>query len=425
MHDCHRRCSLTIVTPQAAPKALRSYAIVTFAYWSFTLTDGALRMIVLLHFHKLGFSPLSLATLFLLYELCGVLTNLMGGWIASRFGLKLTLLLGLGMQVGALLMLGQLDTQWVIATQVVYVFLAQGLSGIAKDFTKISAKSAIRVLVPEDQRQSHGTLFRWVALLTGSKNTLKGVGFFLGGWLLAGCGFAWSLGAMAIGLACTWLCVLALLVRGIGKANFKAKFTGLLSKSKKINRLSLARFFLFGARDIWFAVALPVYLYQELGWSFVAVGTYMACWVIGYGIVQASTPRFLRRHDAGALPVWGTILASIPLLMVIALALHLSPALVVLIGLAAFALVFAINSALHSYLILDFSDDAAVSLDVGFYYMANAGGRLIGTVLSGAVYQVYGLTACLWGAVVMLALAARIGFLLSRTAEPAASPHMR
>jgi MFS family permease len=388
--------------------ALRSYAIVTFAYWSFTLTDGALRMLVLLHFHRLGFSPLSLATLFLLYELCGVLTNLMGGWIGSRFGLKLTLLLGLGMQVGTLLMLAQLNTQWSVAIQVVYVFLAQGLSGIAKDFTKISAKSAIRVLVPAGQAEGQSHLFRWVALLTGSKNTLKGAGFFLGAWLLAEYGFAWSLRAMAIALGGSWLFVLALLARGLGKAKFKAKFASILSKSSRVNRLSLARFFLFGARDIWFAVALPVYLYQVLGWSFVGVGTFMASWVIGYGFVQAGTPRILRRHDSGVLLFWGALLACVPLAMVAAFFLEQPPTQIVLIGLTAFALFFAINSALHSYLILEFADDSAVSLDVGFYYMANAGGRLVGTLLSGAIYQAYGLTACLVGAFLMLAFAALI-----------------
>lgn len=392
----------------AAPSALRSYAIVTLAYWSFTLTDGALRMLVLLHFHELGFSPLSLASLFLLYELCGVLTNLMGGWIGSRFGLKLTLLLGLGTQAATLLMLAQLDLRWAVATQMLYVFLAQGFSGIAKDFTKIGAKSAIRVLVPTDEPQSQSHLFRWVALLTGSKNTLKGVGFFLGAWLLSEYGFAWSLRAMAIALGASWLFVLAFLTKGLGKAEFKVKFSRILSKSSRINRLSLARFFLFGARDIWFAVALPVYLYQVLDWRFVDIGTFMACWVIGYGIVQAGTPRILRRHDSAVLPIWGSLLALVPLAMVGALLLEQSPALVVLIGLTLFALFFAINSAVHSYLILDYSQESAVSLDVGFYYMANAGGRLIGTLLSGALYQAYGLSACLAGAFFMLAFAAWI-----------------
>ena len=60
--------------------AIRNYALVTGAYWGFTLTDGALRMLVLLHFYALGYSAFEIALLFVLYEFAGIITNLVGGW---------------------------------------------------------------------------------------------------------------------------------------------------------------------------------------------------------------------------------------------------------------------------------------------------------------------------------------------------------
>jgi MFS family permease len=376
-------------------------------------------MLVLLYFHKLGFAPISLAALFLLYEFCGVLTNVRGGWIGNRFGLKLTLQLGLAMQIASLLMLTRLNLQWSLASQIAFVVLAQGLSGIAKDFTKISAKSSIRELVPEDNEEGKSRLFRWVALLTGSKNTLKGAGFFLGGYLLSKFGIDWSLYGMALALATTWFLVLVLLDSRLGKTQFKAKFSSILSKSRRVNRLSLARFFLFGARDIWFTVALPIYLSDALGWGFVGVGSYLAAWVVGYGLLQAITPRLLRTQSARALPFWGGLLACVPVLIVAASYAGAASEPVLLVGLAVFAIFFAINSVTHSYLILDFANSATVSLDVGFYYMANAWGRLVGTALSGVIYQFYGLEACLGGAALMLALAAAISVKLTRD-----SPHL-
>jgi hypothetical protein len=81
-------------------------------------------------------------------------------------------------------------------------------------------------------------------------------------------------------------------------------------------------------------------------------------------------------------------------------------------GLLAFGVVFAVNSALHSYLILAFTKAERVTMDVGYYYMANAGGRLAGTLLSGLTYQVGGLTFMLGTATAMVAIAAvTAGFL--------------
>ena len=177
---------------------LRNYTLVTAAYWGFTLTDGALRMLVLLHFHDLGYSAVQIAFLFLFYEFFGVVTNLVGGWIGSHMGLKVTLFAGLTLLVVALSSLAMLDPSWSVAVSVAYVMGAQALSGIAKDLTKMSSKSAIKVLLPED---ADSALFKWVAVLTGSKNALKGAGFFLGGVLLSWLGFKGSLIAMALGLA--------------------------------------------------------------------------------------------------------------------------------------------------------------------------------------------------------------------------------
>jgi MFS family permease len=399
-----------------ATASLRHYVLVTAAYWAFTLTDGALRMLVLLHFHDLGYSPVQLAFLFVLYELFGVVTNLLGGWIAARMGLRVTLLAGLALQVVALIMLSLLVPTWTELASVAFVMAAQALSGIAKDLTKMSAKSAIKTLVPEHEDSA---LFRWVALLTGSKNALKGAGFFLGGLLLSGLGFRRSLWAMAAGLLVILLGAVVQLPAAMGRAKGKSKLGGILSKSREINVLSGARFFLFGARDIWFVVGVPVFLAGQLGWGFTEVGSFLALWVIGYGVVQSIAPALLERFTGGLAPraraaqLLALGLALVMALVPLGLLVHLSPQAVVLGGLGLFGVVFAINSSVHSYLILAYSDGDKVALNVGFYYMANAGGRLVGTLLSGLVYQQAGLSGCLWTSV-GFALASWIVSLLLR-----------
>ncbi len=259
------------------------YANRTGSYWAFTLTDGALRMLVVLHFHALGYSPLQIAALFLFYELFGVITNLLGGYLGARLGLNRTMNIGLGIQVAALLML-TVPVAWL---NIPWVMGAQALSGIAKDLNKMSAKSSIKLLVPDGQQ---GKLYQWVAILTGSKNALKGVGFFLGGALLALLGFKGALLVMAGVLALIWIGSLILLSKDLGKAKAKPRFRDILSKSRAINILSAARMFLLGARDVWFVVALPVYLSSVFGWDFWEVGGFLAAWVIGYGIVQSVAP---------------------------------------------------------------------------------------------------------------------------------------
>ncbi|WP_434674279.1 organoarsenical effux MFS transporter ArsJ [Pseudomonas sp. R1-15] len=389
---------------------VRQYLLVTGNYWAFTLTDGALRMLVVLHFHALGYSPLQIAALFLFYELFGVITNLLGGYLGARLGLNRTMNIGLGLQVVALLML-TVPSAWLT---IAWVMMAQALSGIAKDLNKMSAKSSIKLLVPDGEQ---GRLYRWIAILTGSKNALKGVGFFLGGALLAWIGFQGALLAMAAVLALIWGGSLILLKKDLGKAKAKPRFRDILSKSRAINILSAARMFLFGARDVWFVVALPVYLSSVYGWNFSTVGGFLAAWVIGYGIVQSLAPNITGKKrgqvpDGRAAFLWALALAGLPA----AMALGLSQQAMLLGGLMVFGVLFAVNSSLHSYLIVSYAKEDGVSLDVGFYYMSNAIGRLAGTLLSGWVYQGYGLAACLWISSAFVLLAALISLALPRHA---------
>lgn len=393
---------------------VRQYLLITGNYWAFTLTDGALRMLVVLHFHQLGYSPLQVALLFLFYEIFGVITNLVGGWLGARIGLNRTMNIGLALQVIALAML-LVPAAWLT---VIWVMAAQALSGIAKDLNKMSAKSSIKLLVPADQQ---GALFRWVALLTGSKNALKGVGFFLGGLLLTLLGFANAVLCMTVVLALVWLLSLLLMKRDLGKAKAKPKFRDIFSKSRAINLLSAARLFLFGARDVWFVVALPVFLADVLGWDFWQVGGFLAAWVIGYGVVQSLAPYFTGKRgghvpDGRSALFWALPLAGVPALMAALLYQGQSAQAVVIAGLAIFGVLFAINSSLHSFLIVSYAAEDGVSLDVGFYYMANALGRLLGTVLSGWIYQVAGLQACLAVSALLVALAAAVSVALPRHA---------
>lgn len=396
--------------------AIRQYAIVTGNYWTFTLTDGALRMLVVLHFHQLGYSPLQIAALFLFYEFFGVVTNLFGGYLGARIGLNRTMNIGLALQVIALALLA-VPTAWL---SVPLVMGAQALSGIAKDLNKMSAKSAIKQLLPGDQQSR---LFKWIALLTGSKNALKGVGFFTGGLLLATLGFKAAVILMAAVLALIWLCSIVLLQQDLGKAKNKPKFTELFSKSRSINILSAARLFLFGARDIWFVVALPVFLSSHLGWDFWQTGGFLACWTIGYGVVQSLTPFIFRNRQqtppgGTAALFWASVLALITAALAFAIVSFDAIEIVLISGLIAFGIVFAINSSLHSYLIVSYAKDDGVSLDVGFYYMANALGRLVGTLLSGYLYQQGGLPLCLWGSALFILLVVLISIVLPKTHLP-------
>lgn len=404
------------------PEGLSAYIAVTAAYWAFMLTDGALRMLVLLHFHTLGFSAVQLAYLFILYEVAGMVTNLGAGWIAARFGLTSTLYAGLGLQVVALLALTQLDPAWGIGLSVAYVMGVQGLSGVAKDLAKMSSKSAVKLLAPT----TGGGLFRWVAVLTGSKNAVKGVGFLLGAALLAMFGFIGAVLGMAIVLAVILCAVVLFMPSGLPKGRKGAKFSEVFSKSANVNWLSAARVFLFGARDVWFVVGIPIYFYAVLSdgseagnrAAFFMIGTFMALWIILYGVVQANAPKILRanaRPEAElvrAARTWAGLLFVVPAALTVAVAMSPAPEMwltvTLVIGLLVFGGIFAVNSSLHSYLILAFTKSERVTMDVGFYYMANAAGRLIGTLLSGLTFQIGGLPMVMGTATVMVALSALV-----------------
>jgi len=363
---------------------LRAYIAVTAAYWAFMLTDGALRMLVLLHFHTLGFSPVQLAYLFVLYELAGMITNLCAGWIAARFGLTSTLYAGLGLQVVALLALTMLDPGWSIWVSVAFVMCVQGASGVAKDLAKMSSKSAVKVLAPKE----NNGLFRWVAVLTGSKNAVKGLGFFLGAAALGLIGFVASLWVMAVLLAVILLVIVLTMPPGLPTGRKDAKFREVFSKNPDINWLSAARLFLFGARDVWFVVGIPIYFYSVLSdgtpegnrLAFFIIGSFMAAWIIMYGAVQAAAPKLLAQQAGRGHSLrdqtsrWVMRLTFIPavLALLVAVVPHQAPWLPILLvlGLLVFGGVFAVNSALHSYLILALTTEKRVTMDVGFYYMA-------------------------------------------------------
>lgn len=395
---------------QPPPNPLRAYAAVTAAYWAFMLSDGALRMLVLLHFNALGFSPVQLAWLFLLYELAGIVTNLGAGWLAARFGLAATLYGGLALQIGALLALAQLDPSWGVAASVAFVMAVQGVSGVAKDLAKMSSKSAVKLLAPKED----GGLFRWVAILTGSKNAVKGLGFFLGAALLALAGFKTAIWGMAAVLTTIFIAVLLFLPAGLpGKMKSEEAWGGWRSKDARVNQLSLARMFLFGARDVWFVVGIPVYFQAVLSdgtaegrrEAFFLIGSFLALWIIAYGVVQGFAPRLLggttQPEDAITRKAvqWAGLLVPIPFLLAMAAWLADGPntwlTATLIAGLLVFGFVFAVNSSVHSYLILAFGSAERITRDVGFYYMANAAGRLIGTLLSGLSYQIGGLPLCL------------------------------
>jgi hypothetical protein len=312
-----------------------------------------------------------------------------------------------------------LDTAWGIGASVVFVMAVQGLSGVAKDLAKMSSKSAVKLLAPKTE----GTLFRWVSLLTGSKNAVKGAGFFLGAALLALAGFQTAVWTMAAVLGVILCAVALFLPAGLPVGKKGAKFGAIWSTDARINQLSLARMFLFGARDVWFVVGIPIYFQAVLSdgspdsrrAAFFLIGSFMAIWIIAYGAVQAAAPRLIAATSRGDGQIvrtalfWAGYLVPIPFALAAAALYAGAPALwlsvLLVIGLLLFGFVFAVNSAVHSYLILAFSDEDRVTMDVGFYYMANAAGRLLGTLLSGLSYQFGGLPLCLGTAGLMAALA--------------------
>ena len=399
-----------MVHTPAMRHAARHYALVTASYWGFTLTDGALRMLVLLHFYQLGYSPFTLAFLFLLYEGAGILANLIGGWLATRHGITRMLTVGLTTQIVGFTLLSLLDPTWTVAMSVAWVVLAQGICGVAKDLTKTASKSAIKVTQAAAKEQDNGQLFKWVAWFTGSKNAMKGLGFFLGGVLLQTLGFQGSLWLMAGLLAMVLVGVATSLPPMMGKSKASTNAKELFAKNPGINALAAARVALFGARDVWFVVGVPVFLYS-VGWTFTMVGTFLAAWTIGYGVVQAMAPHIVKRSADGlsrevpAARLWSALLALVPMALAAVVVVdvqHLEW--VVVAGLGVFGFAFAVNSSVHSYLVLAYAGSEKAAEDVGFYYAANALGRFVGTLLSGLLYQWGGLLYALVGSAVMLGL---------------------
>ncbi|MEI7710177.1 MAG: organoarsenical effux MFS transporter ArsJ [Rhodospirillales bacterium] len=398
---------------------LRNYLIVASAYFLFTSTDGAIRMLVLLHFYKSGYTPFTLAFLFLLYETAGIFANIGGGWLASRFGIPRMLATGLMLQIGGLFMLSALNPTWGATASVAWVVAAQGIAGIAKDLTKTASKSAIKASATEGA----GQLFRWVAWFTGSKNATKGAGFFLGGFLLQVVGFQMALWLMAAMLGVVLAGTMLSLPRTLGKAKSSKSFRELFAKTRAINLMAGARIFLFASRDVWFVVGLPVFLYGQ-GWQYMNVAGFIAAWTIAYGTIQATAPSLVARSHDGlsrevpAARIWGLALTAIPAALAFAIAIPGMPRpdLVLVVGLLVFGFVFAVISSLHSYLILAYAGSEKAAEDVGFYYAANAAGRLAGILLSGILTQHYGMAGCLWGSAVMLAVCFGITALLPSTA---------
>jgi predicted MFS family arabinose efflux permease len=348
------------------------------------------------------------------YETAGIFANLGGGWLALRFGIPRMLAIGMSLQIAGLLMLSALSATWSPAVSIVWVVTAQGIAGVAKDLTKTASKSAIKAT----SQQGAGQLFKWVAWFTGSKNAMKGIGFFLGGALLQFVGFSPALWLMAAMLAVPLVGITLSLPRTLGKAKSSKSFRELFAKTRAINLLAAARVFMFGSRDVWFVVGLPVFLYSS-GWHYIEVAGFLATWTIGYGGVQALAPMVVTRSADGlsrevpAARFWGAALAVIP--VAIALMLTTSawrPDLIVVVGLAVFGFAFAVISSLHSYLILAYAGSEKAAEDVGFYYAANAGGRLMGILLSGVLTQFGGLPACLWGSAAMLATCMALTLLL-------------
>ncbi len=382
-----------------------SFLSITFSYLGFSLTDGAIRVLVVLFFHHQGFSPFQIASLFLLYEIAGIFTNFLGGWIGTKLGLNTTLIAGMLLQVASMALL---TVENALLT-VPYIMLMQGFCGIAKDLVKMSCKSSLKVI---NQEGESGRLFKWVSLLTGSKNSMKGAGFLVGGLMLTYQGFQRSMGIMAIILLLLTVMTYLMIPKNLGKAKKKSSWRSLFAKSRAINVLSLARFFLFGSRDIWFVIALPVYLQTTINWSNSYVSTFLACWVIGYGLAQALVPKFTNGHKLSqsmgskGVAFWTGFLILFPAGISLSLNQDLSNELIIVVGLLTFGVVFAVNSIIHSYLVLAYSEDDQVATDVGFYYMANACGRLVGTLLSGAIYQAYGFISCLWWSAGFLLIAA-------------------
>jgi hypothetical protein len=413
-------------------KALWPFIIITITYLLFTVTDGAVRMLVLLHAYNKGFTAMEVAIMFTLYELMGAVTNLAAGVAGSKWGIRATLISGLLLQIVGLGMLYGWSDDWSKGEAIVYVTIAQAMCGIAKDLTKLGGKTVTKLVTPEEKQVR---LFKLVSALTGYKNSLKGVGYFMGAALLD-----WSYEA-AISVNIGFI-IVALpfaifgLTTQLGRvASKNITLAAVFKQSDNINYLSLARLFLFGSRDLWFEVPLPFYLRspEGLGWPRAAVGALLASYIIIYGQCQSYSPQLVLAPLKQSPPnkwaciLWNAVLAVCPIFMG-AMALtsmydepgdsSTGKVATLMIGVFSFAIIFAINSAVHSYLVVKYAEGNKVAMNVGFYYMANAFGRLTGTIISGALYSYVGsnvndgLAACFLASLVFVVISTVVTFWL-------------
>lgn len=425
----------------ARSKALRPFVIISSSYLLFTITDGAIRMIVLLHAYNKSFSALEVSIMFSLYELAGVFTNLAAGLMGAKWGIKFTLIIGLSLQLLSYgLMFGWQDS-WTKSEAIIYVTVAQMFAGIAKDLTKLGGKTVTKLVTPDEKETQ---LFKLVSFITGWKNSLKGVGYFAGAALLQ-VSYVLALSVMMalVLIAMPW--AICGLDRSLGTAKKKNATwkDAFKMDNQKLNLLSAARLFLFASRDFWFEVPLPFFLrapaceglgtetcfqssdcsqgaicgssgYCEninpgggcggLGLERVVVGAILGGYIILYGQVQSLTPQLvtgpLRQSPPNKLTevFWGLINCVPTLIM--AVAMMLAPSFVnadademtiwFAVNVVAFAVIFAINSSIHSFLVVNYAAKDKVAVSVGFYYMSNACGRLMGTIGSGVLYTFIG-----------------------------------
>ncbi|CAM9245362.1 unnamed protein product [Scytosiphon promiscuus] len=419
--------------------AMRNLYTAAMSYNGYTVTDGALRLIVLLHAADLGFNAIEIAFMFSAYEVAGVFTNLFGGVAGSKYGLRCTLLTSLTLQIACLAALTQTEpilgdlkeatpgsTRYLEAT--IYITAWQALAGVAKDLMKLTGKATPKLVTKEG---AEGRLFQLVAWLTGMKNALKGFGSFLGALLVAQIGYVDSLWIL-VGICGIFVPVgIFGMDRGLGVSPGKnIDWKSLFSKGRNVNVLSAARFFLFGSRDVWFEIGLPLFLRVELGWKRELVGLILAGYIVIYGNLQAASTKLYKNADGtsrqptgAAAYKWAAYCSLAPLITGIATYFthkvaesDLATALVLITGVVAFAAMFAVNSSVHSYLIVSYSNKDKVAMDLGFYYMANAMGRLVGVLVGGFLYHYtsddFGLSMCLIVACPFLVAAAAIAYRL-------------
>ncbi|TPX61762.1 hypothetical protein SpCBS45565_g07185 [Spizellomyces sp. 'palustris'] len=408
---------------------MKDFYVIAAGYILFTLTDTAVRMIVLFGLWQRHFQALNIAIMFSSYEALGVVTNLFGGIMGSRLGLRFCLLLGLLLQLVGISLLFVLDrqdvSQWSQAGVTGYVVFAQSFSGAAKDLVKLAGKSSTKLATKaakSREADAGDPLFKLVAWLTGAKNSVKGLGFLIGAVLINYAGLWRALLVMVVltllPLPGVWMWLDPRL--GISKDQQRLTLREIFDKGRDVNMLSLARVFLFGSRDLWFEIALPIWLRAQFDWNFTASGAFLAVWIIIYGAVQTITPQYILKplkmypfKRAKLLVIWTGLL----MIITAAIAAYLTAVrnkpitdqktatlLIISIGLAVFAFVFAVNSSIHSYLIVAYAAKDKVAINVGFYYCANAFGRLTGTLLSGFMFQYYGIWVCIWTSVGFLAI---------------------